>query len=350
MGRNNEEQLNIEYKEKADMRRRRRNIVRIVAACAVVVSVVWLIFGFLTAPSDSKPENLGELMERCPEITEKNVALTVDGMKISDNIWQYMFMQNVKGYASGVGEEVKDIDWNADKDGEPLIDYIKYNTVKEIAKTASVISFADEQKIVLSEEDLRTMTELDGIKQLYGDKAYEELAIADEKSFEEIRRIVLLEEKVRKTVSEDISKFCGDKNPEAYADDQSVTVQTIEIPKEYDELARMHIEEIAERLKKGENFYALRNEIYEELSKKQNSVDFEQKSLNIYKDSLAKPYKNMENVGLGLKIGEISGIVETDYSYVILKRTAGYTEFVNMISEKCEIKLNKEIIGKTGIQ
>jgi hypothetical protein len=70
----------------------------------------------------------------------------------------------------------------------------------------------------------------------------------------------------------------------------------------------------------------------------------------VYKDSVDKSSEKLGKSALELKLNEISDVIETETSYLIIKRVAGYTELANMLSKDCEIKVNKKIIEKTVVK
>ncbi len=328
------------------------NFFRILIAGAVVICVFWLIFGFLKKPDNAGARTYQGFLDSNPVIAEDGVALTIDNMKISEDVWNYYFNKSAKSYATSVGAEISEVRWNDKNDeGEKPVEIVKYNAIKELIRTFSVAAIAPKMDIELSEEDRNTLTELDGQKEIYGEKVYEELGIKNRESFDIIRTNVILEEKVREEISSDAGKYIDGKEFEDYADNQSGTFKIIEIPKEDDDTAKNRINAVRKRLDKREDFDKLWTEVMGEFYKKFLYEDrTTPETVYIYKDSVAKSHKNMEISGLELKIGEISDVIETDYSYMILKRVEGYTEIVNMITGECDVKLNKELLDKSTIK
>ncbi len=345
------ENENSTYEVKSEKRKRKWNFFRVLLALVLVVCVFWLIFGFLTKPDNSKPVTYRELLDSNPIITENGVAIIVDGVKVKESIWNYYFMQNVKDYVSSTGVELSEINWGAEHEKGTVLEFIKYNAINDILVNIAITSKANEWGISLTDEDLGKLTELDGLKKVYGDRIYEEYAIADEMDFDIIRKNILLEEKVRAAVGMDTEKYADGENLTEYADGESATVKVIEIPKEYADTGKSYIKQVKARLEKREAFDKLWKETVAEFNKnRQIGEDDKPDVLYVYKDGVAKSYEEMENAVLSLEIGGVSDVVETDYSYMVLKRIAGYTEVVNMIISECDIKLNKEIIDSTTVE
>lgn len=338
-------------KDKTISKKFKWNFFRILLAAIVIICVFWLIFGFIKEPDDAGAQTYTGLVESSPIITEKNVALTIDNTKISEDVWSYYLNRSARMYATNAGADISQINWN-DKNAEDVkpIEVVKYNAIKEIVRTFSVAGIAPKLDIELSDKDKNILTELDGQKEIHGEKVYEELGIKEKESFDIIRTAVILEEKVREKISGDVEKYTDGKKIDEYADNQSGTFKIIEIPKEDDDTAKDRISAVKKRLDNREEFDKLWTEVMGEFYKKFLYEDRTTPEIvYIYKNGVAKSHKNMETSGLELEIGEVSDVIETDYSYMILKRVEGYTEIVNMITQECDVKLNKEILDKSMV-
>ncbi|GAC1569754.1 MAG: hypothetical protein NVS3B20_23130 [Polyangiales bacterium] len=79
------------------------------------------------------------------------------------------------------------------------------------------------------------------------------------------------------------------------------------------EEARVRVEEILARLKKGEDFAALASEYGEDGTKTRGG------DLNFFKrEAMVKPFSD---AAFALAVGEVSGVVETKFGFHLIKRT-----------------------------
>ena len=331
--------------ETGEKRKKKWNLWRVVIAVIVTACVFWLIFGFLTKPDNSIPKTYDEIMEKIPNTAEKGIALDIGGAKISEDIWNFYLMRNARNYASIKGAELSEIDWTDESDEkQTALEIVKYNAINDILSNASVSLRADEWGISLNDEEKVKITELDYQKQVYGDKVYERLGIKDEKDFATLRESMILEEKISLIVGADPQKYAEGENLKKFADNRSASVITIEIPKGEDGKAQERINGLRKRIHNGEDFDKLWLEVMGEFYKKQISVNPTAPYVSmIFKNGIAQSHKEMETAALNLKI------VETDYSYVIMKRVIGYTEILNKVVSETDIKINKDIIGKSTV-
>ena len=342
----------IQSKGENVKRKLKWNFFRILFAGIVIVCIFWLIFGFIKKPDSAETQTYQGLLKSSPIISEKGVALTIDNTKINEDVWTYYLNRAAKNYATSVGVEISKIKWDEKNDeGDIPLEIVKYNAIKDIVRTFSVAAIAPKLGIELSEDDKNILTELDGLKELHGEKVYEVLGIKNKESFDIIRTNVILEEKVREKISGNPGDYTDGKKIEDYADNQSGTFKIIEIPKEDDDSAKEQIEAIKKRLDKREDFDKLWTEVMGEFYRKFLYEDrTTPEIMYMYRDSVAKSHEKMEASGLELNLGEISGVIETDYSYMILKRVEGYTEIANMITDECDVKLNREVLETTIIK
>ena len=144
----------------------------------------------------------------------------------------------------------------------------------------------------------------------------------------------------------------GDIDLTRFTSDKSATVKVIEVPigegKVHRANAKAKAEEIKERLLKGDDFDTVWKEVARAYVANQDDMQSPMIA-TIYKDSVALSHKNMEKAALSLKIGEISDIVETDYSFMVIKRVKGWTEVINMLILESDISINKALIEKSKI-
>ena len=118
---------------------------------------------------------------------------------------------------------------------------------------------------------------------------------------------------------EEVKKYFND-NPDKFQQPAQVRASHIMIIVDSDadqskkDDAKKQIEQVMRRLKAGEDFAALAKEVSQDISSKENGGDLDYFS----KGDLPQSF---EDAAFALKPGEISGIVETEYGYHIIKLT-----------------------------
>ena len=348
--------------EKTGFFSKRRNlIVTIISAAIVIAVVLFLIFFKLSAPSTEIPQSYSALLDNYSDFSSKDSALSVNGTEVKNEVWDYYLLTAARNYADSTGKKLEDINWNeTDENGQTLLDKVKYEALSSIIKNKAITGKAKEWGVSLTKEDKNIIdVDLDYWKQAYGDDMYEKLGIKDEATYREIMTGVLLEQKIQSEVKENPDKYLKkSEDKDKFATSSAATIEIIEKTKGEDgkstaESAKSTIEEVKSRLDKGEKFDALWLEYMKE-EYAQYGMDDPSKvqSVVLYKGQVADAYKNVEETALSLKIGEISKIVETDYSYAIIKRVAGYTELENMVVADAanDIQINKSKINSDKIK
>ncbi len=340
---------NASNEEKSN--KKRNLIIGGILAGILVIGLIILLVSSLTKQENSKSENYTQIMENNPEITEKGVAFQVNGMQVNDTAWNYYLMSAAANYANEFGAAIEDIDWNKKNDtGETALEQIKYDAMKTVISNASAVSFADVWEITLTESDKSIIdVDLDYWKQIYGDDVYKALNVKDEKNYRELYENVLLQRKVINAVVENPEKYIPGVDLAKYANDNSATVKMMGMTKGEDEVttnkAKNAVEEMKKRLDGGEKFDKVWLENYQEMT----GMTAEEPTVEtIYKDGNTE--KNVEKAALALKVGEISEIVETEYSYVIIMRVAGYTEVENYVIDESDININKSMIDGSKVK
>ncbi len=335
----------------ASAKRKRNRVIGIVLAGIVVLGVIAVIFSSLSKPDNFDAVTYNQVMESNPEITEEGVAFEVNGMAVDDVAWNYYFMAEATGYANGLGVAVDDVKWDKKGDnGEIPLETVKYDAMKAIVSNAAAVSLAEEWGIELTTDELNIIDiDLDYWKQVYGKDVYKELNMKDEENYRKIYKDLLLQRKVIETVGENPEKYLKGVKLEKYANNQSATVKIIGINKGEDETTaermKAKIETIKTRLDGGEAFDKLWLENYLDTT----GMELEEPTVErVYKDGSLD--KEIEEGALALKIGETSGVIESDYSYAIVTRIAGYTEVENYIMDESDVHINKNLIESTSIK
>ncbi len=339
--------------------KKRHIVIGAVIAALIAAAVGLLIFRSVGMPGANSVEDTlsyDGLVNSADTIdgSENILEMVVDGtdVKVSKDIWDYYFESAVKNYANKVNQNIEDIDWD-----DETIQTVKYDALLSLVKDEAVISQAEKWGIALDQNDTeRIDIDLDYYKQAYGDNVYKELGMKDEKTFRTVCANSLLEQKILSRVKEDISAYVSDVSDlENYATNKSASVEIIEFTKGEDgkseaESAKANIAAAKERLDNGEDFEQVWLDTMGEQYTQNIGVTYTKPLVQIlYDGTISEAFKSIGDAAFSLKIGEISQVVETDYSYAIIKRVAGYTELENMLISEADIAINKGMLNSAEV-
>ena len=288
------------------------------------------------------------------EGSENILEMGIEGVdvKVSKDIWDYYFEKAVKDYANSVNQNIEDIDWS-----DETVETVKYNALLSLMKDEAIISRAEKWGIALDKNDMdRIDIDLDYYKQAYGDNVYKELGMKNEQTFRKVCENSLLAQKIFSQCREDISAYISDVSElENYATNKSASVEIIEFSKGEDgkseaEDAKANIDAAKERLDSGEDFSRVWLDTMGEQYTQNIGITYTKPAVQVlYDGKTNEAFRSIEDAALNLKIGEISEVIETDYSYAIIRRVAGYTELENMLISEADIAINKDMLSETKI-
>lgn len=229
----------------------------------------------------------------------------------------------------------------------PELEKIK-DAVLEILINRELL-FQESQRVGIQPEEREVAEQLDAIKKRFPSEA-EFKKTLDEMNFQEkditghIRKALSIQKLIDQEIinkiqiSDQANKEYYDQNPKEFKQPEQVKAGHILVKVEPDASnekkaeAREKIEGIQKKLKEGEEFSALAKEHSEDPSAPQGG------DLGYFRrGQMVKPF---EDAAFGLKVDEISGIVETPFGYHLIKvyekmpeRTIGYPEVKGKITE-----------------
>lgn len=327
--------------------KRRNLIVGAILAAVIVVFVLWLIFGFLQQPDSTGTAVIGadtysELTGALPDMMTDGIAAEINGVQVSKSDWEHYLRKEAEKYASNQNTTIDKVDWSKkDKNGQTALEEVKFYALRAMIQDVVLDQKIDAWGIALTEEEKAQAAEVS-----------ERMGVTDGAEYEKL----CLRKKVFNTVNKELEKYSKGADLSLFATDKNATVKFIEISKMVDndqidyKDAEKQITKIKERLDGGERF----DDLWYEFMDKERSSKMGDKIeavplYEVIENEWLPEQKNVETAELSLKPGEISGIIETKTSYMIIARVEGYTEVLNMEIAESEIGINKTLLAKSKI-
>lgn len=256
-------------------------------------------------------------VQREPIKTSANIAATVNGKDVSMVKFDSQVKTVLQQYAS------QGITINADRKAQ-----IRVKVLDNLIGQELLYQDAVKKGMKVSDDDIKT--QLESIKKQFKDSAeykdaLKKQGITEDFLKKDLKMNLLLNEYINKTfkpqvtVTDDEEAAFYGQNPQYFSQPEKIRASHIlvKVAKDADAAtkaaARKKIEDVQKRLKKGEKFSDLARAVSEGPSSK-NGGD-----LGFFgRGQMVKPF---EDAAFALKKGEVSGIVETQFGYHIIKLT-----------------------------
>ena len=286
-------------------------------------------------------------------------AFTVNGQKISKQIFEFALNSAAVNYAynlksNGKVKELKDFNWSVkdEETGLTRAEYAKGYAVNMLVPIYAIIGEGEKRGITLTKEEEDDMNKwLKQVKEQYGDKfedAIHESGYTDEKALIDVQKMQTLMQKVYSDIEENMSKYADEKTLKKYMDNDKITAKhiLIKFADESDEAkanAKKKADEVLAKVKAGEDFDKLMKDNNEDTGEPDSGYTFANDGTMV---------KEFSDAAFKLNVGEVSGLVETEFGYHIIKRverTPDIQEYINMLTENAKVRLNKGIYDKITV-
>ncbi|MBE6082225.1 peptidylprolyl isomerase [Acidilutibacter cellobiosedens] len=243
----------------------------------------------------------------CEKLNKNSVA-TVDGDNISKEEFNKNFNMYKKAYESQYGSDIMSTVVSGDKTFEEVL---KEKTLDLLISEKLIVGRANEKKIAVSEKDITD--QINSYKEeLGGEEKYTQFLKDNdmtEEYFKDNIKKELLIQKYKddyinnlKISNEDAKKYFEENK------DSFIKIRASHILLKTEDEAK----KVEERLKKGEKF----NDLAYELSIDKVSAA---KGGDLGYFTKGQMVEEFDNAAFALKVGEVSGIVKTDYGFHIIK-------------------------------
>lgn len=253
---------------------------------------------------------------------------TVNGEEITDIDVNYYIYAQAAAYAQNTGmtfDEIASFDWEQQVGGKKLSDTIKEKAVKDAVNEVLIIQKGAENGIVLSEEEEAQIdSQINGIKSTYGEDGFtlraRTMGISSPNQYAKMYRKVMATQKVQADISANAAAYYPEDVSvlNHYIQPDGATVKHILISADETNKAekRRVAENVLKRIQSGEDFDALVAQFNEDPGATEEGYTF----------GPGEMVEEFEKASFALSIGAVSGIVETEYGFHIIKRIPGIYE------------------------
>lgn len=287
-------------------------------------------------------------------------ALTVNGQKISKGVLEFALNSAASSYVytlnqNGEVSDFKGFNWNVKDNNTELTraEYAKGYAVNMLVPIYALIAEGEKHGVAaITDEEEKSLNDwVENLKTQFGDDfetAMKESGYSDEKTLFEVQRMQMRMQKVYEDVEANTDKYVDEKAMASIADDDKITAKHILImfADETDEAkteAKKKAEEVLAKVKAGEDFDALIEEYNEDTGEPGSGYTFADDGTmtQAFADAAFK-----------LEVGEVSELVETEFGYHIIKRVKrvpDMEEYLNMLTENADVRLNKSVYDKITV-
>ncbi len=289
---------------------------------------------------------------------EGKTVATVNGEEITDLDVNYYIYAQAATYAQENGidyEALADYDWSQEADGVTLADKIKEDALNDAINEVLLIQKGAEKGVALTEEEVAQIdSQIAGISSAYGEEGFtlraRTMGISSPKQYAKMYHKVMAAQTVQDNITANPSNYYPEDTSvlNEYVQPDKASVKHILISTEAADGAEVNVEEkraltdqVLQRLQNGEDFDALFEEFNEDPGATTEGYTF----------SSGEMVAEFENASFALGIGELSGVVETEYGFHIIKRIPGLYELQSYWQAEAGkgIKIKKSKLNKLDV-
>lgn len=331
-------------------------IASLIGAAVIGALIAALIFGM-----GGKGEN-GSLIETSSsalaDTTESaTVVATVGDKKITSVDLSYYINVEASTYANQnalTEEDLKTYDWEQEIDGVKLSDKLVNAALENAINDALTLQKGKENGIALTEKDQYSiMSQIYGMLSSYGKDGLmlrlRTMGIPSVEQYGKMYENVMLTQQVSADIDADPAKYYPEDTSvlNDYIQDGKASVKHILISTEATETEegaepvdkKALAEEVLAKAQNGEDFDALIAEFNEDPGATEAGYTFTKGTM----------VPEFEDAAFALKIGEMSGLVETQYGYHIIKRIPGLYELQGMWKDDAKVSVKKSAVKKLSV-
>lgn len=280
------------------------------------------------------------------------VVATVNGESITVADYQYYIYNTAMTYIYQKNPkfdgDISSINWKEKQEsGKTLEAEVREIALNMAISNAILVQKGQEAGMTFPEEEKNRMHRAIEIYLSERGEEYFQLnmnatAITSREEYERLYELVTMTQLVEEDIQKDLGKYISDPAVlENYRVENQATVQHVLILSEGGKFENPEevANEVLKKAKAGEDFAALIEEYNEDPGATAEGYTF----------GPGEMVQEFEEASFALDFHEISGIVETDYGYHIIKRLIGAAELKNYWETEADITKNEKVIKKISV-
>ncbi len=288
---------------------------------------------------------------------------TVNGKVIDTNFFKYVTNSSAINYVYSMmqGGKIEDptkVDWNSAEEttGLQLIEYIKGGSIESMVPLFALVNEGEKRGIALTDTEKNKIKEnLDQVKAQYGSEFENALKMSgfeDEAAYVKMMETDSLLQLVYEDFDKDPSRYIDEKAMAEYMkNDGKLTAKHILITPdsaaEDQEAAKADAkkkaEEVLAKVNAGEDFDKLVEEYNQDPGMTEKGYTFANDGTMV---------QEFADAAFALEVGKVSGLVETDYGYHIIKRVervAAVEDYINWLRDNAKVRIKKSVYDNVQI-
>lgn len=282
------------------------------------------------------------------------VVATVNGEEISTDIYQYYVFSAAlsKVYQmdpENANPDFANVDWNQQMEsGKTLLEEAREDALEKVIDNTLLMQKGAETGFAWdSSRDEELNNQIDTMLDQVGEEMFRlnttSMGITSVDVYKTLYRQMTYTQEFLDDISVNQEKYISD--PEAikqYTSDRGATVQHVLILSDSEKTDDPQglAQEICDRAKAGEDFYALMQEYNEDPGETEAGYTF----------GPGEMVKEFEEAAFALEIGQISDVVPSSYGYHVIKRLAGGYELLAQWRGESTIETNPEAMQTIDIE
>lgn len=340
-------------KEPVIIKIKRSTFITSAVTSAVVGAVI--MFGAYQLPAVNKVLAGGQA--KATLIEEKDgsrVVAKVNDQEITDFDIKYYIYIEAMTYATENNisdDELASYDWNQEVDGKKLSDTILEKAVATAIGEAITLEKGAENGVTIDEQtEAQIDMQIQSLVAQYGEEGMalraRTMGIGSVKQYGKMYKKVMTLQSVQDDMEENASKYypeditvLNDYIQEGKGSAKHILIKTDDAaaPAEGEEAApaedkQAKAQEILDRINNGEDFDSLMSEYNEDTGESEAGYTFVSGEMQ----------PEFEEAAFALKMGEVSGLVQTTYGYHIIKRVPGKYELQAYWEQDGSVKITKK--------
>ncbi len=290
-------------------------------------------------------------------------VVTVNDKAISTDFFKYVTNSSAINYVYSMmqGGNITDpskVNWNSieENSGLPLIEYIKGGSVESMVPLFALVNEGEKRGVALSDAETNQIkANVDQLKAQYGsdfEKVLKLSGFENENTYIEMMKIDALIQLIYEDFEKDPSKYISDEEMSLYmTTDGKITAKhilvafdtTAEDQEAAKADAKAKAEEALARVNAGEDFDKLIEIYNQDPGQTEAGYTFANDGTMV---------QEFADAAFALDVDKVSGLVETEYGYHIIKRVervASIDDYINLLRNTAKVRIKKNVYDSVEV-